>query len=210
MAIPIKKHSISGKCDDGVCEIEIDQSSHTLTTIGHEHHEVHDGRSFAAYFDNTTANSDDDISAIGFITEDGTRWVHLVVSVAASAAAEFFLEEGTTIDDGAGTEATIYNRDRNNTNTSIVKALDASHTFGQITTYTEAQINAANYSVGTVIEYSILVAGEGKKAVGGTARGSQEWILKQNTKYLLRIQNIGASANVHQIHMNFYEHTNKG
>ena len=50
--------------------------------------------------------------------------------------------------------------------------------------------------------------GGGPKAVGGSARGAQEWVLAVSTKYLFYLQNIGANANQHHINLSWYEHTN--
>ena len=72
-----------------------------------------------------------------------------------------------------------------------------------------AEIAAANFVAGTVLDHVQLVGGNVPKAIGGEGRGAQEWNLKKNTKYLLRMQNIGASINLHEIHLDWYEHAAK-
>ena len=185
----------------------IDAATETLQTIEYEHHEVHSGSSYTAHFDNITTNDDDHRTAIGLITSGTTKWVHLVAEVSASSPAEFFILEGPTINNDAGTQATIYNRNRNSTNSSLVTDISASPTANKFETYIEA--NLATLTGGTKIEHILLAGGEGPKAVGGSARGQAEWILDAGVKYVFVIQNIGASINYHEIHLDWYEHTDK-
>ena len=186
-----------------------DDATHALTTIEYEHHEIHGGRSFTAHFDNTTTNDNSHRSAIGFQVSNTTRWPHITVEVAASHPAQFSLIEAPTIDLAAGTEIVIYNRDRNSTNASTILDLANPQVAGKVTTYTEAQIAAATFSGGTTIAHLYLVGGGSPKAIGGVARGSQEWILDQGAKYVLLMQNVGANTNLHEIHIDWYEHINR-
>ena len=187
----------------------IDQSTHALTTITYAHHEIHSGGSYTTHFDNTTANTDDHRTAIGLQVAATTKWPHMIITISASSPAEFFIYEAPTINLAAGTEKTLFNRNRNTTNTSGVFNLANPQVAGSVTTYIEAQLAAASFSGGTVIEHVMLAGGGGPKAVGGLARGSEEWILDQGAKYLFVMQNIGANVNLHEIHLDFYEHTNK-
>ena len=187
--------------------LRLDRATNTLQTIEYEHHEIHAGSSFTAHFDNTTANTDDHRTAIGIIVPAGFKWIHLVAEVTASSPAEFLIYEAPTIDNDGGTQATIYNRNRNATTASVVTDISAAPTAGKFETYIEGEIAVANFSDGTVIEHILLAGGEGPKAVGGSARGSSEWILDAGAKYVFVIQNIGASVNQHEIHLDWYEHT---
>lgn len=199
------------KSDDTWYQAEptVDSATHALNMVEYEHHEIHAGSAYSANFDNTTASTDDHRSAIGLQTPNTTKWAHMVVEVTASSPAEFTILEGQTIDLAAGTEQTIYNRNRNSANVSTLVNLANPQVAGSVTTYTEAQLAAANLSGGTTIEHILLAGGEGPKAVGGAARGTSEWILKQNSKYLFVLQNVGANANMHEIHLGWYEHTSK-
>jgi len=178
--------------------------------VSYAHHELHEGGAFTAHLDMTTDSDDDHRTAIGFSTPDTAKWAHLIIAVSSSDPAEFFIEEDVTIDNDAGTEMTVYNRNRNSDKTSTLLSLEGTPVASLLTTFNEAQLAVANYSVGTIIWHNQLVGGTGTPfPTGGTSRGVQEWILKQGTKYLLVLQNIGASENFHEIHMGWYEHTNK-
>ena len=184
----------------------IDQSTHATITIENEHHEIHGGLSFTAHFDNTTASTNDHRSAIGLNVLNATKWPHLIIAFSASSPAELTVLEAPTIDLAAGTEIVIYNRNRNSTIVSTILDLANPQVAGKVTTYTEAQLAAANLAGGTTIMHYFLVGGEGPKAAGGVGRGAQEWILDQGAKYLFIMQNIGANANLHEIHLDWYEH----
>jgi len=185
---------------------KLDSATNTMQVMEYEHHEIHDGNSFVAHFDNTTSSDDDHRTAIGIVTSATTKWMHVIVSVIASSAAEFSLFEDPTINNDVGTQATIYNRDRNSDKESLTTDVSATPEANKFETYIEA--NLATLTGGTLIEHTLLAGGEGKKAIGGSSRGSQEFILKQGTKYVFELKNIGATENRHEIHLDWYEHTN--
>ena len=188
-------------------DIRADASTHSLQTVDYAHHEIHGGDAYHASFHNVTANTDDHRTAIGIVTSDTTKWMHMVVSASAASAAEFFILEAPTIDDDAGTQKAVHNRNRNSANTSLVTDVSASPTAATVETYIEAEL--ATLSGGTQIEQFNLVAGSGAKSIGGSARGQAEWMLDQGVTYLFIVQNVGASANLHEIHLNWYEHIDR-
>ena len=187
----------------------IDGATRAATTIDYAHHEIHIGSSFGVGYSVKTAATDDHRTSIGFTAPNTTKWLHLVATISASHAAEFFLREAPTIDDDDGTQAVAYNRNRNSTVTSTVLSLEGTPTAGSVTTFNEAELAAATFSGGTVLEYVLMQEAGGPKAVGGVSRGSQEWMLDQGATYVFTIQNIGANANTHVIHLDWYEHQNK-
>ena len=189
----------------------VDKATLATTTITYEHHEVHAGSSFTVHYDNTTSSDDDHRTAIAFTTANTASWMHATVSILASSPAEFFIYEAATgIDDDDGSFATAINRNRNSSNTSGILSIDNPAVANTVTTYTESELTDATVATtGTTITHFTLAGGEGPREVGGSTRGAQEWILKQNTVYLLVMQNIGANANIHEIQLDWYEHQDK-
>lgn len=173
----------------------------------HAHKHIHAGEAFSVHYVVTTASTDDHKTAIGFKTPNTTKWGHLVITISTTDPAEFFLDEAPTIDDDAGTQKAIINRNRNSVTVSGVSSLEDPIVANKVTTYTEAQMAAANYTAGLILANPQLAAGANAFAVGGTQRGVQEWLVKQNTKYLFILQNVGANANTHAIQLDWYEHT---
>jgi len=188
-------------------EIRIDASTNALITMDHELHEIHAGGSFTVHVDNTTANTDDHRTLLGFETPAGTKWAHMIVLIGASNPAEAFFYEGITIDDDEGVELTIEDRNRNTDNTSVLLSFENPAVAGLVTWMNETQLATANFVSGTILDHFQVIAGSGPKALGGTSRSTEEWILKPSTKYAVVIQNVGASTNLHEIHLDWDEDT---
>ncbi|KKK86696.1 hypothetical protein LCGC14_2760640, partial [marine sediment metagenome] len=169
-----------------------------------DHHEIHGGDSYTTHFDNTTTNSDNHRTAVGFKTPNTTERAHLVIEVTSSAPSEFYILEAPTIDDGVGGQEAIFDRERNSSSITTMIELSGTPTVSTSSTYIEAQL--ATLVGGLVMSHTQLVGGTGPKAVGGDSRGAQEWVLKQNTKYLFVLQNVGANTNMHEIELDWYEH----
>ena len=193
-----------------ITDVSVDSATNALNVLDYAHHEIHGGSSFTVHIDNITANTDDHRTLLGFETPAGTKWAHFTMEVSASSAAEAFFYEGVTIDDGEGTEITIEDRNRNTDNTSTMTSFENPAVAGLATWMLEAEVAAANFGTGTTLDHIFLVGGDGPKAVGGDSRSEQEWVLAAATKYAIVIQNIGASTNNHEIHLNWYEHTDAG
>lgn len=190
-----------------------DSATRAATTISYEHHEIHSGSSFHAEYSLTTGNADDDVTGILFTTPNTTKWSHMIVTVSASAPAEAIINEGPTLaDSGDGSDLAVFNRDRNSTKTSTLQSLEDTPTVGSLTSMNETEWTNIGVSAGTELEHVFLAAGGGPQAVGGTNRGTQEWILDANTTYAVYLQNTGApgvDGNTHYVGLDWYEHTNK-
>lgn len=201
---------VTGRTDGNYRDAMLDANTWAQNVIDYEHHELHAGSAFHVGYSVTTANSDNDVTAIMFKTPNTTRWIHIIATFSCSAAAEAIINEGPTLaDSGDGTDKVVLNRDRNSGTTSTVQSLEDTPTVGSVTTMNEAEWTAVGVSAGTELAHEFLAAGTGPKAAGGVSRGTQEWILKQNTIYVFYLQNTGASANAHSISLDWYEHTNK-
>jgi len=201
---------LTGRTDGDYRDMKFDLATHTLQVIDYAHHEIHSGSSFHVGYSVTTASSDDDVTGIMFRTPNSDKWLHVVATFACSGAAEAIILEAPLLSDAtAGSDKVVLNRDRNSTNTSTVQSLEGTPTVGSVTTMNETEWGNVGVSAGTELEHEYLAGGSGPKALGGTHRGSQEWILEQNTIYIFYLQNTGASANAHSISLDYYEHTNK-
>ena len=173
--------------DAGGIPVEVDNSTHSIQIIDYEHHEIHSGSSYTADRQVNLANGAS--MDILLITPNTTKWAHLIYEIEAQAEMQFYIYEAPTAT--AGTAMTIINRNRNVTNPATVTL---SHTPTGITTGT------------TIIRKHHMGAG---KAFGGGARSAHEFVLKQNTKYLIRMTNLTVTTNWATIVLNWYEHTDK-
>ncbi len=185
--------------------ITIDENTKALVIVSQEHHEIHEGFSFSAWYEQDVSDTGDQ-SIIAFKTPDSDRKLNIVVLFHASTSADGSLLEAPTITDDAGASLAIYNRDRSSTETSTV--IDTSQNpdvAGQAMFFTEG--TQGNVTGGTEIGHVHLEAGEGKKAIGGNARGQQEWILNPDTLYVFVLESLSDADNTHHLEINWYEHT---
>ena len=170
--------------------LRLDKSTHVLSVIDYEHHEIHAGSFFSAY--DTTANigaetTPADAIQLTWLTP-AVKEVHMVIHAKCTAAAVFTFTEAWTGGAGGGAAVVAYNRDRNSNKTSGM---------------TIAKENTAVVTGGTVLVTETITTG---KFDAGESRSSQEWILKKSTKYAAAVFLNGAG--IATISLDWYEHTN--
>lgn len=164
----------------------IDSVTNALETIDYAHHEIHAGNSFSYCENNTLGVSG--VRNILFVTPDTTKWCHFLWNARATAETSVALYETTTTSNN-GTGVTAYNHNRNSaTNT------------GATLTHTPTITGD-----GTLL--CVQHFGVGQRG-GGETRAVHEWVLKQNTKYLIRVTSEAADNDV-TLMLDWYEHTNK-
>lgn len=173
----------AGETDD----VRMDASTNSLQTITYEHHEIHSGSMF--FIGSYTNLGNGAVYDILFVTPNTTEYAHMIFQIATEAEAMFQYYEGTTTSND-GTAMTTFCRNRQKDNTASVL-------FYHTPTVT---------SVGTLVGDGIF--GSGKQA-GGQIRDSQEFVLKPNTKYMLRVTNNTVTANWYDWFFDWYEHTDK-
>jgi len=181
-----------------------------LRIVDYAHHEIHSGSSFHCYFNITTAATTAHRSGIYIKTPAaGGKLVHLIVEFSCTAAADLSIHEAPTLTANIGTHGVaIYNRYRDSVKASGCFDNATTPAVNKVTTLTEANIAAGSWAAGTVLMKEPLNAGGGPKPAGGNSRGSEEIILAANTAYVFMITNTVATANVHHISLDWYEHTN--
>lgn len=171
---------------DGVQIMEMDNATGAIKNIDYDHSEIHSGSSFC-YSGIATINSGDSVSIL-ITTKDTLLWSHCIFYVSVSGAATISLHEAVTVSD-TGASRTAGNRNRNITRAATTKI-----------NYDPVITNA-----GTLLGTCYL--GEGRKT-GDRFRGEEEFILKQNTKYVFRILSEAAGNRV-SVMIDWYEHRNK-
>lgn len=189
--------------------VRLDPSTHAMVIVEYEHHEIHGGSSFIVNATQTTANSDDNLTAVTITTPNTTKWLHMFPHASATGAAWFRIYEDVTIASNTGTSLlTAYNRHRNSTKVStIIETKSNPDTTGSAIYWDETDAAGASLTLGTtIIHEEQIAAGRSNYA---QSRSLGEYILKQNTNYAFVLENEGASANIHHIILDWYEHTDK-
>jgi hypothetical protein len=167
--------------------LNIDNASHGLICIDHAHHEIHDGNAFR-YNDPITlasAATQDYLLTVA----DTTKWPHYTFSVDGTAITTVEVFEGS---DRTGTTLqSVFNANRNSATTAgmtIHKGTSGGTTDGD---------SIFKYSSGT---------SSGSTKMEGVAAYDGERMLKQNTKYIIRITS-GTNGNLINLRSEWYEHT---
>ena len=165
-----------------------DPVSFALTTMALPHYRIHTGESFEVGHYILSLADDGFLNILIQVGSD--KELHLTHSVEASGDAIFDILEGTTFS-AAGTALTAYNDRRRGTPAS------STATFTHTPTITLA---------GTVIiPQHYIFGGTGPKSGGAGVSDRAEIILKVDTDYLLRLQNVAGSAKNVSSRVTFYE-----
>jgi hypothetical protein len=160
-----------------------DALSGKLITIEYEHAQIHEGNMFTVL--EVTDLGNGATRDLFVISPKTTRSAHLVWEIEHELETSISFYKDTTYSD-IGTEVTSYNRNGNSYKVATTKV----------------------YHTPTVTDVGTLIAtiqqGDGKKA-GGSDRLANEFVLKQNTVYLVRITNLTANNNLIGVKLNWYE-----
>lgn len=167
--------------------ITIDEASGVIVTIEYEHYQIHRGNTFTVLEVTDLGNMA--IRDILVVSPNSTQWAHLVWEIEHELETSIHFYRNTTYTDN-GTPILSFNRNGNSTNVATTLV------------YHTPTVTDNGTLVGTIQQ------GNGKKA-GGSDRLANEFILKQNTAYLIRISNLTANNNLVFMKLNWYEHTNE-
>ena len=185
--------------------LRLDPSTFALNAIEYAHHEVHAKHSFSCFYTQLVSDTGDK-SIIAFKTPNGTAHVHIIVEIASQDGALAYILEAPTITDNAGATLTVFNRFRDGVlvASGVIDTSQNPDAANAATFFTEATMGAV--TGGTKLQEIQMIVGQGPRILGGSARGSQEWVLKKNTLYAFVIESLNANDNLHNIRLDFYEH----
>jgi hypothetical protein len=170
----------------------VDAATHATNVVDYSHHEIHGGSAYVVIY--SALKADTETAEVRFATPNTTKWAHMVITVTGALAGTAEMWEGTTKTHASGNAITPFNRNRNSSNTS---GLTVCHT------------PSGSESAGaTLTQYFGASTAGGRADTGGGASSRAEFILKQNTAYLLRATS-RADGNAVSIILDWYEHTNK-
>ncbi len=164
--------------------ISVDKATRSIVFIDLEHQKIHEGNTFTILDIDDLGNAE--VHDMLIVTPDTTKWAHMVWEIEHELETLIQFYTGATYSD-IGIIAPSYNRNGNSSNTATTLV------------YHDATITGVGTLIGTIQQ------GAGKKA-GGSDRQANEFILKQNTVYLIRITNLTANDNLVFIRLNWYEH----
>jgi len=167
-----------------------DSSTHALETIDYAHHEIHSGSSFVV----TDVQSVSTTTQKWMVTTPNTtKWAHMIFNIECTGELLAVVTEGA---DRTGTTGlTEINRNRNSGGAATVavhRDVSSGTTDGAVT-------------MGSVRSGA---TGVGSKTISaGGSRGTNEFVLRQNTKYVVSVTTYAAVFVT--LRLDWYEHTNK-
>ena len=162
--------------DDVTITGPVDSISSALNVINYEHHEVHDGSSFTVA---DTVSCDTTTCKWQVTTPNTTTYAHMLFELSCTGEATYLVTEGSDRTDG--TALVEVNRRRVGTPataTTIVTRTPTGGTTDGATTLFTMRNGITNVA--------------GKNIEVGTARATNEWVLKPNTKYVISVTTYAA------------------
>lgn len=171
---------------------QVDPSSGAMKIIESAHSELHGGK----HFTYSQIDLDFDIAdavELLIVTPNTTEWTHMIFEVDAAFDTTVSLYEGATHTVAA--TQTAYNNNRNSASVNAT-TINTHNNDGVDGT----AIFTSSFGINTGVGVNAVLS-------GGNARGENEWILKQNEKYLLTVVS-GTDDSRLSIKLNWYEHTN--
>ena len=170
----------------------LDNETQSLRTIQLSHSEIHEGHHFTVSLYDQDLDNTETLEYV-ITVPDSKKWPHIIFSVYGALSTLFQLFESTT--HTASTPVNIYNNNRNiaTSPTTTIKTSADDGTDG-------IEIFGRSFGIATGVGVNI-------KSGGGDTRGDQEWVLRQNTKYLAKVTSSTDNNNVSLV-ISWYEHTN--
>jgi len=189
-------HAFFGSGSTDVAEVRIDASTHALESIDYAHHEVHSG---SYYFVKGWADVDGAGTTVDFlwVVPNTTDWPHANWAIDGEAEFTLSLYEDV-ITSSNGTAMTVFNANRNSSNTAGVTA------------YVDPTLDGGalgDSGTGGTLVWSGKI-GSGRTSTANRRTG-YEFIGKQNTKYWFQIEKEAAGTHYIDYDFNWYEHTDK-
>ena len=177
----------AGETDD----VRMDASTNSLQTVPYEHHEIHSGSSFHT---SDVRSVDTTTFKWQITTPDSLVYSHMLFNLECTGEMLLLVTEGSDRTDG--TALTEVNRNR--VGTPAVAGTIVTHTPTAGTT--DGAITILTTRVGST--------GVGSKTIsGGGSRGTNEYVLKPNTKYVVSITTYAAVYV--SLELDWYEHADK-
>jgi len=161
-----------------------------LTTILEAHHEIHEGNYY--YIKNLTAvGAGDSLDFLFVIADDIVP--HVQWQLASESEANFYLYENVEVSDN-GTPETVFNCNRNSSNTASMRA------------YSKPILAGGELGDGSQggILISASVVGSGKETTANRIT-TYELIGKAGTTYWVRLTNVSSSTSWIDYDFNWYE-----
>ena len=188
MQLPKELKNIYGFDGKVFKPIIVDDTSGSLVAIDYAHYEIHRGDSFSVA---DTVACDTTTAKWQITTQSGPLLAHMVFDLSATGEALYVFTEGSDRTDG--TALVEVNRNRSVSSVTATAIITRTPTGGETdgaTTLFSTRSGITNIA--------------SKNLESGTVRGTSEWVLRPQTKYVVSITTYAASYVTFTV--NWYEH----
>jgi len=166
------------------------------------HHEIHEGDSFTAFNDELTMQTTETINFAFKTPAATTKEIHMIIEYETLVGGYLEILEGAIWTAQSGTAYTPMNRHRNSDKESELLGDETTTVFtANEIAYDVTTIGTTN---ATTIHMDRAPGAQNKKA--NASRGTEEFILKAETTYVIRFTAVG-NTNSGFIRLNWYEYT---
>lgn len=165
--------------------VNVDEYHDSISTISEIHSIIHKGRFFGTnHFDGAISNN----GTIEFLIIPGSKACHIRINASAGGTATLRVFEGVTTS-ANGTALAITNRNR----------------YSAITAETDVYEGPTVTGDGTSIYSSLLTGGDGPHSTSSESGFFEEYILRDDKQYLVRLTNLAGNNQPLSLTLNFYE-----
>lgn len=171
--------------------LNVDALSGGMLMQENYHYRIHKQQAFTVNELSLSLANDADIT-LALLTAN-KQPCHMFPTAIAGGDAEFRLTEAPTLSNN-GTAQTVFNRFRSSSRTA----------------HTQVFLAPTITDEGTILDAHLIPGGSGGAASGGHGNLEQEWVLKTNTLYLIRLFNRAGTAQPGHVQLDFYEPLNVG
>lgn len=170
-----------------------------------EHSKIHEGNSYERHIDsNNIAVASLNVA---FKTLAGIKLAHMLFGWASNDEILFEVIEGATWTQGSGVALNIINVNRDNANPSTIMLEDKNQ--APFTASNQVIKDVTGISGGIVIDNQYTYnASLGVAVIAETRFALHEWILKDNTTYVVRLTQTAGNCKM-TVNLHWYEHTDE-
>ena len=181
------------KITDGDRVAVIDKTTNVLIGIASDHHEIHSGSSYRGGAAGTiTANA---TMNVAILTPASGKQLHVTLEITtANSAQASFYENPSITSNGATITPRNANRNLPDSSSSQIMLKDSTVNISSAVTLGTRHIGSAG-------------ANPSNTSLGGAVGTRGEWVLKENTWYVLSVTDTSGSSQEVFLRMEWYEHT---
>jgi len=191
--------------------LPLERTTGAVVEVDYDHHMIHRGQAFTAFYQQTTPTNIGEQTAIAFNTPTAAEArIHMLVDAWANDDSTFAIRESTNATLDQETNLAVRNRDRSSAATSLLSTIETVPVVGSVSRFDVAEGAAAALAAagGLTLHTEILAVAAGApfgSILNAQYRGQREWILLPSVEYIIILTNRTINDTIHRLSLNWYE-----